>query len=435
MKKKIIIMGAAGRDFHNFNTVFRNNKEYDVVAFTATQIPAIDNRKYPASLAGKLYPKGIPIYPEKQLEHLIKKHNIDTVYFSYSDVSYEYIMHEASRVNATGANFTLMGSDKTLLKSKKKVIAVTAVRTGCGKSQVSRALVKLFVESGKKSVAIRHPMPYGNLEKQAVQRFSEYSDMDKHDCTIEEREEYEPFIDNSLVVYAGIDYEKILREAEKEADIILWDGGNNDLPFIKPDIHIVLTDPHRPGDEIGYYPGEINLRMADIILINKVNTAKKEDIEIVRKNIEKYNPRAEVLETDSVITVEKLDEVRGKKVLVVEDGPTTTHGGMDYGAAFLAAEKFGGKIVDPKKHAVGSIKEAFSKYSQLKDILPALGYFPKQLKELEDSINKTPCDLVLIGTPIDLGKLIKINKPFMRVYYNIGEDSAKKLREIVSRYI
>ncbi len=431
MIRKVLIMGAAGRDFHNFNMIFRDNTDYDVIAFTATQIPNIEGRRYPPKLAGKLYPNGIPIYPEERLEELIKKHKIDAVYFSYSDVSHEYVMHKASQVIAAGASFSLLISRNTMLKSKKKVIAVTAVRTGCGKSQVSRVLVKWLEKRGIRAVAIRHPMPYGNLEKQEVQRFDDYQDLDRYKCTIEEREEYEPFIESSLILYAGVDYGKILKEAEKEADVILWDGGNNDLPFIKPDIHIVLTDPHRPGDEINYHPGEANLRMADIVLINKANTARKEDIEKVRENIRKYNPKAKILETSSVITIEDHKTVRGKKVLVVEDGPTTTHGGMGYGAGFLAAKKFGAKIVDPKKHSVGSIKEAFKKYTHLKNVLPALGYSNQQLKELEETINKTPCDLVLIGTPIDLSKVIKINKPSMRVRYNLAEEDSEKLMKLL----
>ncbi len=428
MPKKILILGAGGRDFHNFNTVFRDNPEYEVVAFTAAQIPNIENRVYPPVLAGKLYPKGIPIYPEKEMASLIKKHKINAVYFSYSDVSHLYVMHKASEAISAGADFCLLGPESTMLRSRKKVIAVTAVRTGSGKSQVSRAIVSWLVDKGIKSVAIRHPMPYGNLGKQVAQRFEKYSDLQKEDCTVEEREEYEPFIEKGLIVYAGVDYKKILEQAEKEADVILWDGGNNDLPFIRPDIHIVVADPHRAGDEIGYHPGESNLRMADIVIINKVNTAKKEDIELVKRNIQAYNPKAKVVETASMITAENPEGIKGKKVLAIEDGPTTTHGGMGYGAAYLAAQMFGAKeIVDPRKYSVGSIKAAFEKYSHLKNILPALGYSSQQLKELEQTVNKVPCDLALIGTPINLGKLIKTNKPVMRISYNLSKDGIRKL--------
>ncbi len=436
MVKKVLILGAGGRDFHNFNMVFRDNLEYQVVGFTAAQIPNIDKRVYPPKLSGKLYPQGIQIYPEEQTVELIKKHKVDVVVLAYSDLSHSYVMHKASEVIATGADFWLLGGNSTMLKSKKKVIAVTSVRTGSGKSQVSRTIVSWLRSKGIKAVAIRHPMPYGNLEKQAVQRFEKYEDLDKHECTVEEREEYEPFIEKGLVLFAGVDYGKILAEAEKEADVILWDGGNNDLPFIRPDIHIVIADPHRAGDEVNYYPGESNLRMAGIVIINKVNTAKKEDIEKVRKNILEYNPKAIVLEADSVITVEKPEEINGKKVLVIEDGPTTTHGGMGYGAGYLAAKQFGAKeIIDPRKYAVGSIKETFQKYTHLKDVLPALGYSEKQLKELEETINKVPCDVVLVGTPINLVKLIKVNKPCVRVYYNMGEKATEKLTELLGKLL
>ncbi len=434
MVKKVLILGAGGRDFHNFNMIFRDNPEYQVVGFTAAQIPNIDKRVYPPKLAGKLYPKGIEIYPEEQATELIKKHKVDVVVLAYSDLSHSYVMHKASEVIAAGADFWLLGGEKTMLKSKKKVIAVTAVRTGSGKSQVSRTIAEWLRKKGIKAVAIRHPMPYGNLEKQAVQRFERYEDLDRHECTVEEREEYEPFIEKNLVLFAGVDYGKILTEAEKEADVILWDGGNNDLPFIRPDVHIVIADPHRAGDEINYYPGESNLRMAGIVIINKVNTAKKEDVEKVKRNIQEYNPKATVLEADSVITVQKPEEVKNKKVLVVEDGPTTTHGGMGYGAGYLAAKSFGAKeIVDPRKYAVGSIKEAFSKFTQLKDVLPALGYGEKQLRELEQTINKVPCDLVLVGTPINLAKLIRVNKPCVRVYYNMGEKAARELMGLLEK--
>ncbi len=432
---KILILGAGGRDFHNFNMVFRDNPEYQVVGFTAAQIPNIDKRIYPPKLAGKLYPQGIQIYPEEQTIELIKNHNVDVVVLAYSDLSHSYVMHKASEVIATGADFWFLGGESTFLKSKKKVIAVTAVRTGSGKSQVSRTIVEWLMKQGIKAVAIRHPMPYGNLEKQTVQRFEKYEDMDKHECTVEEREEYEPFIEKGLVLFAGVDYGKILEEAEKEADVILWDGGNNDLPFIRPDIHIVIADLHRAGDEVNYYPGESNFRMAGIIIINKVNTAKKEDVEKVKKNIQEYNPKATILEADSVITVEKPEELNGKKVLVIEDGPTTTHGGMGYGAGYLAAKQFGAEVVDPRKYAVGSIKEAFQKYAHVKEILPALGYGEKQLKELEETINKVPCDLVLVGTPINLAKLIKVNKPCVRVYYNMGDRASQQLTKLLEKLI
>ena len=434
--KNVLIVGAGGRDFHNFNMVFRDNPEYKVAAFTAAQIPNIDKRIYPPELAGKLYPKGIPIYPEEKLSELIKENKIDEVYFSYSDVSHVDIMHKASQSIAAGASFCLLGPEVTMLKSTKKVIAVTAVRTGSGKSQVSREIAKWLTGKGIKAVALRHPMPYGDLGKQMVQRFGKYEDLKRHNCTIEEREEYEPFIENGLILFAGVDYGKILKEAEKEADVILWDGGNNDLPFVKPDIHIVIADPHRAGDEINYHPGEANLRMGDIILINKVNTAKKEDIEIVRKNIKEYNPKAVVLEIESEISVKEPEKITGKNVLVIEDGPTTTHGGMGYGAGFIAAQQFGAKeIVDPRKNATGSIKEAFEHYRHLKSILPALGYGEDQIKELQETIDKTPCDTVVIGTPIDLGKIIKINKDAVRVYYGLSDNSLKKLLEVLEKWL
>ncbi len=436
MPEKILIMGAGGRDFHTFNTLYRDRPEYQVVAFTATQIPNIENRIYPPELAGKIYPWGIPIHPEDQMDKLIKENKIDTVVFAYSDVSHQYVMHKASQVLAAGANFSFGVGKDTMLVSKKKVIAVTAVRTGSGKSQVSRSIIGWLKKKGIRAIAIRHPMPYGDLKKQAVQRFEKYEDMDVHKCTVEEREEYEPFIDKGMVVYAGVDYGAILKEAEKEADVILWDGGNNDLPFIRPNIHIVVADPHRAGDEIRYHPGETNLRMADIVLINKVNTAKKEWVETVTKNAQVYNPKAKIIEGDSIITVKDPEELNGKSVLVVEDGPTTTHGGMGYGAGFIAAEQFGVKeIVDPRPYAVGSIKEAFQKYSHLKNILPALGYSSGQLKDLEETINKTPCDLVIVGTPIDLNRIVKINKPTVRAYYNLGEKAEEELYGLIEKML
>jgi predicted GTPase len=411
---------------HNFNVYYRGNPDYEVVAFTATQIPGIGGRTYPPELAGKLYPKGIPIYEESELENLIKKFGADETVFSYSDSAHATVMHLASRTIAAGANFRLLGYNDTTVKSTKPLLSVCAVRTGCGKSQTSRKLVKLLKEkTGKKVVAIRHPMPYGDLAKQAVQRFASYSDLDKHKCTIEEREEYEPFIDLGLVIYAGVDYEKILREAEREADIIFWDGGNNDLPFYKTDFHIVLADPHRLGDEMNYHPGEANLRMANVVLIPKTNTAKAENVKKLEATIKSVNPNAKIVKGSSILTVEK--EIRGKRVLCIEDGPTTTHGGMKYGAASLAAEMFGaGEIVDAEKSAVGSIKELYPKFG-ISKILPAMGYSDLQIKELQETINKSNADIVLSGTPIDLNRVIKVNKPIVRVRYELDDAAADEL--------
>ncbi|HHY04707.1 MAG TPA: GTPase, partial [Thermoanaerobacterales bacterium] len=410
-KVKTIIMGAAGRDFHVFNTFFRDNSDYEVIAFTATQIPNIEGRKYPPVLAGELYPNGIPIYSEEKLPELIKEFDIDQVIFAYSDLPHEEIMHKASDVLSAGADFRLMGPKSTCIKSTKPVISVCAVRTGVGKSQTTRKVCQILKEMGKKVVAIRHPMPYGDLSIQVCQRFADYSDLDKHKCTIEEREEYEPHIDNGIIVYAGVDYEKILREAEKEADIILWDGGNNDFSFYHTDLYIVLVDPHRPGHELSYHPGEVNLKMADVIIINKIDTANADDINTVRQNIEKVNPNALVIEAASPISVDDPDEIRNKKVLVVEDGPTLTHGGMAFGAGFVAAKKFGAKeIINPKPYAVGSIKDTYQKYKHLSLILPAMGYGQKQMKELEETINRCECDLVISGTPIDITRVISPNK-------------------------
>ncbi|MGB9824325.1 MAG: cyclic 2,3-diphosphoglycerate synthase [Candidatus Hydrothermia bacterium] len=435
MRKKVLIMGAAGRDFHNFNVFFRDNEEYEVVAFTATQIPDIAGRKYPAELAGKLYPDGIPIYHEDELEELIKKHKIDFVVFAYSDVSHEYVMNRASRAMAAGASFMLLGPDHTMLKSSKPVISVCAVRTGSGKSQTTRKVAEILKKLGKKTVVIRHPMPYGDLTKQVVQRFASHEDLDKHNCTIEEREEYEPHIDRGNVVYAGVDYEKILRQAEQEADVILWDGGNNDFPFFKPDLHIVVADPHRPGHEVTYHPGETNLRMANVIIINKVETAYPEDIQVVRENARSANKHATIIEAASPIFVEDHEKIKGKRVLVIEDGPTLTHGEMAYGAGYVAAEKYGAsEIVDPRPYAVGSIKETYEKYTQLEVILPAMGYSPKQLKELEDTINAVPADLVIVATPINLGKILKINKPYVRVKYELQEIGKPDLEDIISEF-
>jgi predicted GTPase len=430
-KIRTIIMGAAGRDFHNFNTFYRGNEDYEVVAFTATQIPNIDDRKYPAALAGELYPAGIPILPEAQLETLIRQENIDQVVFAYSDVPYEYVMHKAALVNAAGADFRLLGTKETQIKSTKPVVGVCAVRTGSGKSQTTRRVSLILREMGYKVAAIRHPMPYGDLVKQKVQRFADYSDLDKHECTIEEREEYEPHLDNGIIVYAGVDYEAILREAEKEVDIVLWDGGNNDFPFYVTDMLIVVADPHRPGHELRYYPGETNVRMADVFVINKVDTANPEDVITVRDNLHMLNPKAVVIEGASPLFVDDPDAIRGKRVLVVEDGPTLTHGEMAYGAGFVAARRFGaGEIVDPRPYAVNSIRDTYEKYPGTGTILPAMGYGDQMMRDLEETINTADVDLVLSGTPIDLTRVIKINKPIQRVRYElqeIGEPTLKTL--------
>jgi predicted GTPase len=424
-RKNVLIMGAAGRDFHNFNVFFRNNKHYNVVAFTATQIPDIDGRVYPKQLAGKLYPKGIKIYDESELENLIQKLNVDEVVFSYSDVPFDYVMTKASIVNAAGISFRLLGAAETEVKSKKPVVSVLAVRTGCGKSQTSRRIVEVLTNAGKKVVAIRHPMPYGNLVKQKVQRFAEYSDLKKHDCTIEEIEEYEPHIARGGIIYAGVDYEAILREAEKEADVILWDGGNNDFSFYKSDVTFTVVDPHRPGHELYYYPGNTSLRMADAAIINKIDTANADDVLDVIENIKLVNPDATIIEAASPVTVDKPNVIRGKRVLVVEDGPTLTHGGMQYGAGTVAAQKLGAKeIVDPRPYTVRSITDTFKKYPDIGVLLPAMGYGEAQMKDLETTINKTKCDSVVIGTPIDLTRYIKINKPHTRVKYDLQEIGA-----------
>lgn len=434
-REKIIIMGAAGRDFHDFNTCFRDNPNCEVVAFTATQIPDIAGRKYPSSIAGRFYPKGIPIHPEEDLQSLIEKHNVDTVVFSYSDVAHEYVMHKASTAIACGAGFKMMGSKDTMLKSNKPVIAVCAIRTGCGKSQTTRKVSDILRKKGKKVVVVRHPMPYGDLEKQAVQRFATYEDLDQYKCTIEEREEYEPHIDTGTVVYAGVDYGKILASAEKEADIILWDGGNNDIPFYVPDLHITVVDPHRAGHEISYHPGETNLRMADVIIINKVDTASSENIAAVKKNIELYNPDATVIEAASPIKVENPDEIKGKRVLVIEDGPTLTHGGMGFGAGVVAARKYGAaEIIDPRPYAVGSIKQTFQKYNHLQDVLPAMGYSDRQIRELEKTINAAQCEAVVEGTPIRLQRILKVNKPIVHVSYELMEKGKNSLSDILRNF-
>ncbi len=435
-KQKVLIMGAAGRDFHNFNTYFRNNEDYQVIAFTATQIPNIEGRKYPPELSGKLYPEGIPILPEEDLSKLIKEHNIDLVVFAYSDVSHEYVMQKGSEAMAAGANYTLLSPDKTQIKASCPVISVCAIRTGCGKSQTSRKLVSILKEMGKKVVAIRHPMPYGDLAKQAVQRFASYEDLDKHECTIEEREEYEPYIDRGLVIYSGVDYEAITRQAEKEADIIIWDGGNNDSSFLKSDLEITVLDPLRPGHERTFYPGETNFLTADVLVINKYKQASTEQLNTLLENIKLKNPKAKVIKGDSQITVDDPSQVKGKKVLVVEDGPTLTHGGMSFGAGMVCAEQCGAaETVDPRPHAVGSIKEAYTKFPQLGKLIPALGYYEDQLKELEDTIKATPADLVLVGSPIDLRRVIKIDKPALRVRYELEEIDEPNLHTVIDRFL
>ena len=421
-RKNVLIMGAAGRDFHNFNTFYRNNKDYNVVAFTATQIPNIDGRIYPKELAGKLYPKGIKIYEEKELVKLINKLKVDEVVFSYSDVPFEYVMTKASIVNAAGVSFRLLGAAETQIKSKKPIVAVLAVRTGSGKSQTSRKIVGVLTKAGKKVVAIRHPMPYGNLVKQKVQRFAKYSDLKKHNCTIEEIEEYEPHIARGGVIYAGVDYEAILKEAEKEADIILWDGGNNDFSFYKADVTFTVVDPHRPGHELSYYPGNTSLRMADVAIINKIDSADGNKVLTVRQNIKVVNPGATIIEAASPVTVEDPSVIRGKKVLVIEDGPTLTHGEMKYGAGTVAAQKLGAsEIIDPRPYTVKSITDTYKKYPNIGILLPAMGYGKAQMKDLETTINRTKCDSVIIGTPIDLGRYIKINKSHTRVRYDLQE--------------
>jgi len=432
----VIIMGAAGRDFHNFNTFFRGNEDFNVVAFTATQIPDIDGRKYPAVLAGDLYPEGIKIVDESELPELINEHDVDQVVFSYSDVPHEVVMHKAALVNACGADFIMMGGKRTMLKSTKPVIAINAIRTGCGKSQTTRRVVNILKDMGLKVVSIRHPMPYGNLAEQAVQRFGCIDDLKKHQCTIEEMEEYEPHIAMGSVIYAGVDYEAILREAEKEADVILWDGGNNDTSFYDADIIITVVDPHRPGHEVSYYPGETNLRMADIVVINKIDTADNDNIEMVRQSIREANPNALIVDAASPITVEDPSVIYGKKVLVIEDGPTLTHGEMEYGAGMVAAVKFGAEdIVDPRPYTVGSITDTFKKYPDIGLLLPAMGYGEQQMKDLEKTIENTECDAVIIGTPIDLRRVIKIKKPTVRVTYDLQEIGQPDLKVILNEKI
>ncbi len=433
---KTVIMGAAGRDFHNFNTVYRDNDRYDVVAFTATQIPNIDGRKYPASLAGRLYPKGIPIVAEKELESLIRRHKVEEVVFAYSDVSYNYVMSRSSMANAAGAHFKLLGAEPTMIKSTKPVISVCAVRTGSGKSQTSRRIAHLLQRQGLKVAAVRHPMPYGDLEKQKVQRYGSLADLKKHKCTIEEMEEYEPHIVEGIIIYAGVDYGAILEQAQAEADVILWDGGNNDLPFYKPDLAIVVADPLRVGNELTYYPAEANLRMADVVIINKVDTADGASITKLRDNIRSVNPKARLIDAASPIFIENPERVTGKRALVVEDGPTLTHGEMKIGAGIVAAQKFGAsELVDPRPYTVRSITETFKKYPGIGMLLPAMGYGTEQVRDLETTINKVPCDVVVIGTPIDLNRIIKIKKPTVRVTYQLQEIGSPNLDEVIGAFV
>jgi len=432
-RKNVLIMGAAGRDFHNFNLYYRHNKDYNVVAFTATQIPNIDGRLYPSELAGNLYPNGIKIYDESELVDLIKKLKVDEVVFAYSDVPFNYVMTKGSIVNAAGASFTMLGTNGTMVKSSKPVIAVIAVRTGAGKSQTSRKVVQVLRDHGKRVVSVRHPMPYGDLVKQKVQRFGSLEDLKKHNCTIEEIEEYEPHIAMGSVIYSGVDYEAILREAEKEADVIIWDGGNNDIPFYKSDLVFTVVDPHRPGHELMYYPGNTSLRLADVAIINKVGSAKPENVRIVKQNISNVNPKAEIIEANSPISVDHPELIKGNRVLVVEDGPTLTHGGMEYGAGMIAAWDFGAKeIIDPRPYTVNSISQTFKKYPKIGKLLPAMGYGDEQIKDLQDTINKTDCDSVIIGTPIDLGRILKINKPSTRVRYELQEIGSLTIEKVLA---
>ena len=431
-----IIMGAAGRDFHDFNVYWKQRSDVRIVAMTATQIPDIEGRAYPAVLAGERYPQGIPIHAENELETLIRDHDVKLVTLAYSDLPYNYVMSQEARVNAAGAHFELLSPAETMLASTKPVIAVCAVRTGCGKSQTSRRVSEILKELGKKVAVLRHPMPYGDLTKQICQRYATLEDMDKHECTIEEREEYEPHIRAGNLLFAGIDYEKILREAEKEADVILWDGGNNDTSFIKPDLYIVVTDPHRAGHECSYYPGETNVRLADMVIINKVDTARSNAVETLTANIKQLNPTAMIVKAASPVTVDDPEAIKGKRVLVVEDGPTLTHGEMTFGAGHVAARKYGAaEIVDPRPYAQGSIKATFEKYNHLTDILPAMGYGKKQVQELETTIRRVPCDLVLVGTPIDLARLVEIPQPSQRVYYELAEEDRNALPDAIRKVV
>jgi predicted GTPase len=439
MKKNVIIIGAAGRDFHNFNTCFRDNENFNVVAFTAAQIPDIDDRKYPARLAGALYPDGIPIYAEEDLTCLIREEHVEDCVFSYSDVTYQKVMSMSALVNAAGANFVLLGPDATMIKSTKPVIAVGAVRTGCGKSQTSRKIIEYLMSRGLKVVAVRHPMPYGDLVRQKVQRFAEVADLAKHDCTIEEMEEYEPHVVRGNVIYAGVDYEAILRAAENDpdgCDIVVWDGGNNDFPFFKPDLNITVVDPHRAGHELSYYPGEVTLRLADVVIINKMDSAGPEGIQLVRDNIRKVNPRAVVIDAASPIRVDNPALIKGKRVLVVEDGPTLTHGQMTIGAGTVAALKFGAlECVDPRPFIVGKLAETFETYPGIGSLLPAMGYGEQQVLDLEATINNTECDAVIIGTPIDLKRVVKINKPSTRVNYDLQEIGHPDLADVLGDFL
>lgn len=434
-RRRIIIMGAAGRDFHNFNVFYRDNNTYEVMAFTATQIPDIEKRSYPPVLAGKLYPRGVPIYPERELPKLIKKFNVDEVIFSYSDVSHEYVMQKAAVALSNGADFRLLGPESTMLKSKKPVISVCATRTGAGKSPTTRKICRILKSMGRRVVVIRHPMPYGVLKEKIVERYEDYSDLDKYKCTIEEREEYEPLIDNGIVVYAGVDYEKILRAAEKEADVVVWDGGNNDFSFIRPDLLIVVTDARRAGDELTYYPGASNLKMADVVIINKIDVAGSENVKVVQQNVKSVNKRAKVLKAKLELNVENPKLIKGKRILAVEDGPTLTHGGLATGAAFVAAKKLGCKIINPRPYAVGSMKKVFKEFKQLKSVLPAMGYSKKQISELQRTINSVECDAVVIGTPIDLRRFMKIKKPAVRVRYELKETGKTKIETIVRTFL
>jgi len=438
-KRKIIIIGAAGRDFHNFNVFYRNNQSYDVVAFTAAQIPDIADRKYPASLAGSLYPEGIPIHAQDELERLIVDLDADECVFSYSDVPYSFVMGLGARVNAAGADFTMMGHKNTMLKSTKPVIAVGAVRTGCGKSQTSRRIAEVLMGHGLKVIAVRHPMPYGDLEAQKVQRFASISDLTKYNCTIEEMEEYEPHIARGNVIYAGVDYEAILRAAECDpngCDVILWDGGNNDFPFYRPDLMVAVTDPHRPGHELSYYPGEVTLRLADVVVINKIDSADFENIQTVRRSIQKVNPSATVIEAASMISVEDPGVIRGKRVLAIEDGPTLTHGEMKIGAGVVAARRFGAtEIVDPRPYVVGKLAETFSIYPNIGSVLPAMGYGEEQMRDLSATIDRTDCDSVIVATPIDLARVVKISKPNTRVEYSLQEIGHPDMEDVLKDFI
>ena len=433
MARKVLILGAAGRDFHNFNVFYRDDPAHRVVAFTATQIPDIAGRRYPSELAGRLYPSGIPIRAEDEMESLIGDLAVDDVVFSYSDVAHEAVMHLASRAVAAGANFHLLGAVATMIPSSVPVVSVCAVRTGSGKSQTTRKVAEILHAGGKRVVAVRHPMPYGDLVRQKVQRFAAYEDLDRHECTIEEREEYEPHIDRGTVVYAGVDYGAILAEAEKEADVVLWDGGTNDLPFYLPDIEIVVADPHRAGHELRYYPGEANLRRADVVVINKMSSATAEGLDVVRRSIAAVNPGATVIEADSPVTVSEPEKVKGKRVLVIEDGPTLTHGEMTYGAGVVAARQHGAaEIVDPRPYAVGKLAETFRKYPKTGPVLPAMGYGEEQTRDLEATVKATPCDLVVIGTPIDLRRIISFDKPTVRVTYDLAERGKPDLADVLA---